>query len=261
MQNDRYRVISELLASHASADLLRGLALVEAETPGATSEAAQQLCELVLPLFYIDPLDHPEHVPAIEEAIRVTAGLGESVIPILIQNLEAGDVKAQMAIAQALGGMGAKAIDPVVAEYGAICPDPACRAFLLYALGKIKSPEIVKAVGLALEAAGAADQELRDTATRALGKFAESIPAGRLPDEMRAGILKQLQRNLADASPGIRAKAVRSLGKLAQYGHLSGRERWELAATLHRLLGEDEHYEWDRAYVVRKEAKEALAYV
>ena len=53
---------------------------------------------------------------------------------------------------------------------------------------------------------------------------------------------------------------MRSLGKLAKHGHLTGRERWELAAALRRILGQDEHFEWDRAYVVRKEAKEALEY-
>jgi HEAT repeat protein len=261
MLDESYRRISELLSSHVPDELLQGLALVKAEAPEATPDDAQKLCELILPLFYIDPLDHPEHVPAIEEAILAMAGLGEAVIPTLIQNLEAGDVKAQMAIAQALGWMGAKAIDPLVVEYGSTCPDPACRAFLLYALGKIKAPEIVKAAALALEAAGSPDVELRDTATRAIGKFAESIPAGGLPEEIRGGFQERLTRNLADASAGIRAKAVRSLGKLAQHGHMTARERWELAAKLHRILGEDEKYEWDRAYVVRKEAKEALQYV
>ncbi len=57
------------------------------------------------------------------------------MIPILIQNLEAGDVKAQMAIAQALGWMGAKAVDPLITEYGSDLPRPACRAFLLCAMG------------------------------------------------------------------------------------------------------------------------------
>lgn len=261
MQEKRYRAIGELLSSHEPETLLRGLALIKTETPKASAQDAQHLCELILPLFYIDPLDHPEHVPVIEEAIMTAAGLGEAVIPILIQNLEAGDVKAQMAMAKALGWMGAAAIDPLIAEYGTTCPDPACRAFLLYALGKIKAPEIVKAAPLALEAAGSPDLELRDTATRAIGKFVESIPAGALPEAFRVGFFDRLQRNLADASPGIRAKAVRSLGKLAQHGHLSGRERWELAAILHRILGEDENYEWDRAYVVRKEAREALEYV
>ena len=93
---------------------------------------------------------------------------------------------------------------------------------MLYALGKIKSPRIVEALPTALEAAGAPDQELRDSATRALGKFAESIPAGRIGrggahDVGRASCAA----NLSDGSPAIRAKAVRSLGKLARFGHLS----------------------------------------
>jgi HEAT repeat protein len=261
MQPETYHTISTLLSSHDPADLLRGLALVKAEAPGADPQGCERLCEVVLPIFYIDPLDHPEHIPVIEEAITVVAGLGEAVIPPLIQNLEMGDVKAQMAIASALGWMGAKAVDPLLAEYAATCPDPSCKAFLLYALGKIKAPEVVKAAPLAIEAARSADLELRDTATRALGKFAESIPAGGLPEEARTAALAVLLDNLSDYSPGVRAKAVRSLGKLAKYGHLTPRERWDLAARLRRILGKDEQFEWDRAYVVRKEAQEALGYV
>jgi HEAT repeat protein len=261
MQEDTYRTISNLLSSHDPADLRRGLALVQTEAPKADAVGCERLCETVLPIFYIDPLDHPEHLPVIEEAIMVVAGLGEAVIPPLIQNLEMGDVKAQMAIASALGWMGARAVDPLIAEYHATCPDPSCRAFLLYALGKVKAPEIVKAAPLAIEAARSSDLELRDTATRALGKFAESIPAGGVPDDVRQALLEVLLVNMSDYSPGVRAKAVRSLGKLAKYGHLTGRERWELAARLRRILGEDEGFEWDRAYVVRKEAKEALGYV
>ena len=261
IQDDTYRTIDNLLSSHDPADLRRGLTLVQSEAPKVDPEGCERLCEVVLPIFYIDPLDHPELVPVIEEAIMVVAGLGEAVIPPLIQNLEMGGVKAQMAIASALGWMGARAVDPLIAEYNATCPDPSCRAFLLYALGKIKAPEVAKAAPLAVEAAGSPDLELRDTATRAIGKFAESIPSGELPDDMRLAFLDVLQANLSDYSPGVRAKAVRSLGKLAKYGHLTGRERWELAARLRRILGEDEGFEWDRAYVVRKEAKEALGYV
>jgi len=261
IQDETYLTISKLLSSHDPADLQRGLALVRAEAPLADPQDCERLCETILPLFYIDPLDHPEHVPVIEEAIMVVAGLGEVVIPSLIQDLEMGDVKAQMAIASALGLMGAKAVDPLLAEYVSTCPDPSCRAFLLYALGKVKAPEVVKAGPLALEAASSADLELRDTATRAIGKFAESIPSGSLPADLRVGFLDVLQTNLSDYSPGVRSKAVRSLGKLAKHGHLTARERWELAARLRRILGQDENYEWDRAYVVRKEAQEALGYL
>jgi HEAT repeat protein len=261
MPEDIRQTIQDLFSSTDPADLLRGLALVEAAAPSAGPWERQTLCDMVVPLFYIDTLDHPEHMPVVEQAIAVIAGMGESAIPVLFENIEAGDVKADIAMAQALGLMGPSIIDPLIARYESGCGDPACRAFLLFALGKVKSPEIIKAAPLAIEAAASVELELRDTATRAIGKFAESIPAGALPTATRDAFVAQLQRRLADTSPGVRAKAVRSLGKLAKFGHLDGAQRAQLKVTLERILGHDDQFEWDRAYVVRKEAREALGYV
>ena len=260
MQQDTYRTISALLASTDPAEIHRGLTLVKAQLPALSQEEAQPLLDMIVALFYIDPLDLPEHVPVLEEAITVAAGFGTWAIPILIEDMATGDVKSQMALAQALVHMGADAIGPLVAQYHG-CPEASCGAFVLYALGKIKSPQIVAAVPTALHAAGANDQELRDSATRAIGKFAESIPPGDLSADLCEALVERLRANLADASPGIRAKAVRSLGKLAKFGHLTAGQRGQLKVTLQRILGEDEHFEWDRAYVVRKEGKEALGYV
>ncbi len=217
--------------------------------------------EMISALFYIDTLDHPEYLAVVEDAISLVASVGGPAIPVLIQQLEGGDVKSQMAIGQALGHMGAGAIPALLEEYHRTCPEPGCRAFVLYALGKVKSPKLVDALTTALEAAGAEDQELRDSATRALGKFAECIPAGGLSAEAAGAVFERLRANLADGSPAIRAKAVRSLGKMIGYGHLTAQQRQDLALILTRILGEDEQYEWDRAYVVRKEAHEAMQYI
>lgn len=261
MQEELYRSIGKLLAGADADDVERGLETIRAHMHRMTEEEGSRFLEMITALFYVDPLDRPDLVPALEDAIALVGSFGKWAIPPLIQNLEAGDVKAQMAVAQVLGRMGADAIAPLIAEYHETCPEPSCRAFVLYALGKVKSPNIIDAVPVALEAAASPEVELRDSATRALGKFVESIPAGSLPAELRQAVVQQLQANLADASPAIRAKAVRSLGKLAKYGHLEPDECGGLHVTLQHLLGEDEHYEWDRAYVVRKEAREALQYV
>jgi HEAT repeat protein len=156
--------------------------------------------------------------------------------------------------------MGADAIEPLMAKYQEASTGPACRSFVLYAMGKIKSPQIVRAAPLALEAAQSTDLELRDTATRAIGKLAESIPPADLPEELKQGFVETLQANLADPNPGIRSKAVRSLGKLAKYGHLDQEELDKLKSVCELILGVDGSFDWDRAYVVRKEAKEALTY-
>jgi HEAT repeat protein len=255
------RAVSRLLSSTNPEEVSIGLDKVRARMPHAGDDEKRRYVEMISVLFYIDTLDHPEHLGVVEDAIGLVASAGTVAIPVLMQELEAGDVKAQMAIGQALGRMGAEAIEPLLAEYSETCPAPGCRSFVLYALGKVKSARIVEALPVALEAAGAEDQELRDSATRALGKFAESIPAGKIAPEMLAVLVERLRSNLGDGSPAIRAKAVRSLGKLAKHGHLAAAECERLAVTLKRVLGEDEHYEWDRAYVVRKEAREALQYV
>ncbi len=261
MHPDITGTIPTLLASTDPAEIHRGLQQVKAQLTTWSQDEARPVLDMIVALFYIDPLDLPEHVPVLEEAIATAAGFGTWAIPVLIGDMEAGDVKAQMAIAQVLGRMDADAIGPLIAEYQSACPEPSCRAFVLYAMGKIKSPKIAEAAPIALEAAGSPEIELRDSATRAIGKFAESIPPRGIRADLRDALVERLRANLADTSPGIRAKAVRSLGKLAKHGHLTMEQRGQLKRTLRRILGEDEQFEWDRAYVVRKEAKEALGYI
>ncbi len=260
MQKDAYRAIQELLASEMEEEIRQGLDLVRSEISRIGSGEAKQLFEIVTTIFYIDPLDRPDLVPILDEAVSLIVGFGDWVIPILVENLDAGDIKAQFAIANTLGRIGADAIKPLVAKYET-SPNPAYRSFILYALGKIKSPKIIQATRLVLEAAQSDDPELRDTAVRAIGKFAESIPPSHLSEEQHREFIEILRTNLAYTDHGIRAKAVRSLGKLAKYGHIPEPEREKLKALYHLILGMDESFEWDRAYIVRKEAKEALKYI
>jgi len=254
------QTIEALLASHEPADLHRGLELVKQEISRVGSEDAGALFERVSTLFYIDPLDRPDLAPLLNEAVALVVGFGKWVIPALLHDLDDSDLKAHIVIANVLGRLGADAVAPLMAQYQS-APDSARCQFVLYALGKIKSPKVVQAAALAIEAAEGEDRELRDTATRAIGKFVESIPAAGLPENIGRRFVDVLQKNLGDRSPAIRAKAVRSLGKLAKYGHLTTDERQILRRTFEHLLGKDERFEWDRAYLVRKEAAEAMAYL
>lgn len=260
MEEDSYNTIKNLLASNNPEELRHGMELVKKEIARIGSSEARQLFEMISAIFYIDTLDHPDLVPILDEAISLTVGFGKWVVPVLIENLEAGDLKAQLAISHALGRIGADAIQPLITEYKS-SSDPDRHTFILYALSKIKSPMVVQAAQLALDATQSPDRELRDTATRAIGKFAESIPPSRLSEDLRKEFREKLEINLADPNANIRTKAVRSLGKLAKYGHLTTLEREKLRLVCQRILGTDDSYDWDRAFTVRKEAEEALKYV
>jgi hypothetical protein len=252
-----YETIKTLLESTRLENLQHGLELVRVEIARAGSQEARPLFEMVSSVFYIDPLDQPELMPVLDEAIDLVVGFGNWVIPALVERLDAGDLKAQMAASHALGRIGADAIQPLMSEYGRR-EDPSFRAFVLYALSKIRSPKVLQALPLALEAAKSDDLELRDTATRTLGKFVESIPPAELPAEFHRTFIEQVRRNLGDSNAGIRAKAIRSWGKMAKSGHLGEAERAELKWVCQRLLGVDDAFDWDRAYIVRKQAEDVL---
>jgi HEAT repeat protein len=260
MAQDVYDPIRKLLASGNLEEVRKGLDLVRGEIARVGSAECRDLFEVVSSLFYLDPLEQPSLAPLLDEAISLVVGFGHWVIPVLLEKLDAGDFKAQFAVAAALGRIGADAIDPLLQAY-ARSGDDQRRVFILYALGKIKSPRVATAWPVMLEATSSSDQELRDTGTRGLGKLAESIDAGGLDEEQRRVAVERLKDNLANTSPAIRAKAVRSLGKLGRYGHLGAADRASLRPIFEHLLGQDAAYDWDRAYVVRREAEEALKYL
>ena len=251
--------LSSLFTSSDPAKIHRALQIVREEVSRVGSDQARPLFQMVSSLFYIDPHDDPELASILDEAISLVTGFGEWVIPHLVDNLDQGDLKAQMASAEALGRIGADAVDPLVEKYHAT-RDSESRAFVLYALGKINSPRVDKAADLALAGVRSKDLELRDTATRTIGRFAASIPAGQLSEDILSGYYDSLRANLADPNKGVKAKAVRSLGKLARFGHLDPARKQDLKTIALNLLGEDDEFRWDRTFVVRREAQEALDY-
>ncbi len=256
MKAETQRSIEWLLASEQAREIHQGLELVRREIARLGAEEARPYFEMVSSLFNIDPHDRPDLMPVLDEGIALLVGFGNWVIPYLIEKLDEGDLKAQMSIATALGRLGADGIEPLMNAYEKA--DTERRAFILFALGKVKSPKILVAVDLAAEAAGHEDRELRDTGTRAIGKLLESIEPDALGEEQRRVFLSVLRSNLADGSSGIRAKAVRSLGKMARFGFLEQGEKEQLEKTFMNILGKDEAYDWDRAYAVRREAETAL---
>ena len=257
MATDRYEKIKTLLSSENSEEIHQGLVLIREELPDIAEESALTLFEMVSALFYIDLLDHPEHAHVLDEAVSLVADFGEFVIPILLNNLDAGDMKAQLTIGHAFGRVGESALEPLLESFE--CEESEeCRIFLVYALGKIRSPKVLEAFEQVLEAARSENLELRDTAIRALGNFVEVIPPADLPEGYKKEMLDVIQVNLSDSSAGLRSKAIRSYGKLARFGHLTKEEKQKCKKTCELLLGVDDKFDWDRAYIVRKEAQDAL---
>jgi HEAT repeat protein len=225
--------------------------LPDAELRGAVEE--------VCALFYVDTADRPDLQPLLDQAVAILAAQGVRVVPQLLELMKGSDIKSHLYLGRTLGAIG-KAALPALRQVIAT-EDPYSRSFALFAVGKIHDPAAREALPEVIGSLMHPDKEVRDSAARTLGKIAEALPAGQLDGARRSEIFEVLFRALSDTQPAVRAKAVRSLGKLARLGYLESAQKEHVRLAVLRILGRDEAYDWDRAFIVRREAEETLRHL
>jgi hypothetical protein len=217
--------------------------------------AVEELCSL----FYVDTADRPDLQPVLDRAVEILAAQGPRVVGQLLELMRGSDIKSHLYLARTLAAIGHAAL-PSLRRVIAT-EDPYSRSFALFAVGKVHDPAVREALPEVIGSLMHPDKEVRDSAARALGKIAEAVPAEQLAQDRRAEIFEVLFRTLADVQPAVRAKAVRSLGKLVRFCYLTSAEEERVRLAVLRILGRDEAHEWDRAFIVRREAEEALRHL
>jgi hypothetical protein len=218
--------------------------------------AAESLCGL----FYVDTGDRPDLQPLLEKTVEVLVAQGSRAVAVLLNQLQGSDIKSHLYLARTLGAIGRPAL-AALRRVVATEEDAYTRSFALFALGKVHDPAVREALPEVMGSLMHPDKEVRDSAARTLGKIAEVVEPDQIATDRRGEIFEALFRTLADFQPAVRAKAVRSLGKMARAGYLAPEQEERVRTAVLRILGRDEAYEWDRAYIVRREAEETLRHL
>jgi HEAT repeat protein len=208
-------------------------------------------------LFFIDNFDRPDLEPGVERAIEVMAEIGPDIISYIVETFENSDIKANICFARVLGKIGVPAL-PHILELYRKSDDSYRKSYALYALGKIKDRAVLAALPDISEALDSSELEVQDTAIRTLGKLCGLITSRDLSTYQREHLFSKLFINLSHHAPTIRAKSVRTLGKMYLSGFLNDEQKDSLRKACLRIVGQDENFEWDRSYIVRKESTEIL---
>jgi hypothetical protein len=242
------------LATNDTASIIAGLSEIERQLPTIAGDQLADVVGAVNTIFYCDTYEYPQLQPVVDRAVRTLSLAGERVIPHLLRLLGDSDYKVEFHYALIFGLIGAPAIVPLLEAYDTARDAPE-RSFIIYSLGKIKSPEVKRAIGTVLNGLGSPSKEVRDSAARTLGKIVENVLPPEVEPQRRAQMFERLTAALRDSHSGVRAKACRSLGKMAKREYLDPRQTSILAAEIVRLLGKGSE-KWDDAFAVRKEALE-----
>lgn len=225
--------------------------------PDLDEALRRQLASAVSALFYVDTVDMPEFTTVLDVAVKTVAAMGPELIPHHLLEMRGTDFKALFCFSRVLSALGPQAIDPILE-----CCEGTEETHLLvgaiYALSKIRDASVAKGFPLVVRLCANPEKEVRDTAVRALGKLIEYLPPSSFSPGDQETAFETLMAATRDPNPGIRAKGVRGLGKMAGQG-LLGPERFKKAKErIRQVLGKQRAYSWDTAFIVRREAEEAL---
>lgn len=254
MTSDFLKDVLKRLESNDPGAIEQCLNEVQSFLPASGERELDDLVGAVNAIFYFDTYEYPHLQSVVDHAVKTLSAAGERVIPHLLRLLGDSDYKVEFHYALIFGQIGAAAVAPLLQAYE-VARDSPERSFIIYSLGKIKSPALKQAIPLVLAELGSPSKEVRDSAARTMGKIVENVSAAEVAPQLRSQICARLIAALRDAHSGVRAKACRSLGKMAKRDWLDKTEIDILSREISRLLGKNSQ-RWDDAFAVRKEAAE-----
>jgi HEAT repeat protein len=233
---------------------IEGLVVLSGE-PG--EEALNDAVFAVSGLFYIDLDQYPEMVPVLALSEQRIARFGGRVVDSLLECFEYNDFSVDLRISAIIEKIGGEALPSLLKNYTATNEEP-LKLYILYLLGKISDAKVLDGLPIVFEALDGTTPQVRDSASRTLGKICENVSTHELAPPLRLEIFTRLFERLGDLDAGVRSKAYRSLGKMVRFGLLGEEMKESLLAATMRTLGDNDANNWDLAYVVRMEAKVAL---
>ncbi len=249
----------EAVRTNDSITIRKAIANIGSSVDQLEPRQIPETVEVLSSLFYIDLGDHPEYVSVVQDTVAMIASIGEPAVPTLMWLLGESDYKANLLIARTLGRIGPPAYGNLRDLYYR-ASFPWQRSLALFALAKMHEAALMEILPDVVTALDDSDREVRDTATRTLGRIIDAFHPGQLPHDIVSNAFERLLLRLHDNSAVVRAKAVRSIGKMASKEYLE-HEQLELAVeSINELLGL-ENGEPDPFYIVRKEAEEAMAHL
>lgn len=188
------------------------------------------------------------------------ASFGPDIIPVLLEEMREVDSESAVFFGKTLARFGNIGLDQClnkVVELNEQGEDP---INILQALSFFRTPEAVQSVPQILEAAKSNRHHVTAMALYCAGRLVQKLKAQFFPTEIRKKLFDSSFAFLASSHGLVRKNAARTLGKMLRRGILFREQEDKLHKAFLSITGRDEHHNWDRAFIVRREAESFLPF-
>jgi len=215
---------------------------------------------------FFDIFDHAHHTQSTsmpKMAVRAgkrIAKFGPDMLPVLFQQLLNTDSETANYFAKAIarhGAVGLNYLVPKLTEYRDREHDI---LNLIQALGYFKISEAASALPFVLSVAQHVNHQVTSMALYTTGRIVQQLPPSAFSEELRQFMYATSFRFLSHPQGLVRKNAARTLGKMLRKGLLSNDNEQKLYKAFLSITGRDDHHNWDRGFIVRREAEDFLPY-
>lgn len=219
------------------------------------------LAEAFFEVFNYAHHTHSSSMPKVAvRAGKRIAKFGPELIPILFRHLVEADSETAVYYGKALARNGAEGLAYLVPKLNEYRDKEHDIINLIQALAYFKIPEASRSIPFVLSVAQHVNHQVTSVALYTVGRLAEKLPPAAFSDELRHFVFNTCFRFLAHAQGLVRKNAARTLGKMTRRGLLSEEDEKKVYKAFLAITGRDDHHNWDRAFIVRREVEDFLPY-
>jgi ferredoxin--NADP+ reductase len=257
--NDQVNAIIHSLDTHSAESVTQGLKAVKA-IKVLTLEEKLTLTKAFSDVFSHVHYSNTTHLP--KQAIRIErliARCGPEMFPFLLKEILQADTESAVYFGKSLARSGVPALEFLIPKLEDSDHDHDL-INLLQTLSLFKIPEVVKALPVILATSQHHNHQVTAMGLYAAGRIVQKHRATAFSEELRSTLFDSVFRFLSNPQVLVRKNAARALGKMLRKGLLTTEKESKLYKAFLSIAGRDEHNNWDRAFIVRREAEDFLPY-
>jgi len=191
---------------------------------------------------------------------RRIASFGPAVIPVLFDEMIAADSESAAYHGQVLAWIGKESLAYVASRLPDYMDHEHDLINVLQALSYFRIPDTPRVIPSILTTLGHRNHQVIAMALYAVGRLVQKLKPTLFSEDLIQAIFDAVYNLLFNPQVLVRKNAARALGKMFRKHLLAGDRKEKLHKVFLAISGKDEHHNWDRAFIVRREAEEFLPY-
>ncbi len=258
--NDRVNNIIQSLDTRSAESVTQAINAAKV-LDGLSTDEKLSLTKALSEVFFHVHHTTTSNMPRLAVNIEKLIGkFGPEMIPFLFTEILAADTETAVDFGKCLARNGVVGLDFILSKLDDYLDHDHDLINLIQVLSLFKIPEAAKAVPAILATTQHSNHQVTSMGLHSVGRLVQKLRPTYFSEEHRTKMFDAVFRFLANPQVLVRKNAARALGKMLRKGLLSKENEQKLYKTFLAIAGRDEHHNWDRAFIVRREAEDFLPY-